>query len=143
MPRAWAATITLATDFQRGVQRLAAGPGHAVGQALSVQHLHYDVGRARRERAKVEDLDDAAMADTGRRARLVEEALDHLVGPGQLGVQHLDRHAAAERRVRRQVNRCHASLTETLNDLVVTDAQSDHRGFDYLESGKRAFFDRK
>ncbi len=46
--------------------------------------------------AEIENLDDAAMLDARRRARLAQEALHHVGVGGVLREQHLDRDATTE-----------------------------------------------
>ena len=78
------------------------------------------------QRAEVEDLDDAGVADRGRRARLVEEALRELGVVGQARAQDLDRGAPPDPRVLGEVDDAHAAFTDELGDPVVAEGLADH-----------------
>jgi hypothetical protein len=105
-----------------------AEPGAPRGEGFAVEEFHHEVAAAARQVAEVEDLDDAGMADRGGRARFVEEPRDGVAVIRQLRQQHLDRCAAAEQRVFREVHRAHAALADPRCDLVVADAGAQHSG---------------
>ena len=72
-------------------------------QRLAFEELHHDVRDVAVDHADVDDLDDVRVVDGGGGARLVDEARDQAGALEVLALQQLDRHAAPQHRVLRQV----------------------------------------
>ena len=97
----------------------------AVVQGLAGQELHDEVGLPVGGLAEVHDLDDVLVSDGVDRARLVEEAGDHLGIARQRQVQELDRDLASDHRMLGLVHHPHPALTQLPGDPVVPDRRPD------------------
>jgi len=95
-------------------------------QALALEQLHHQVGRAVLAHPGVEDLDDVGVADGVRRARLVEQPAEHLLVGHVLTVEHLHRHPTTDARVLGQVHGAHSPLPQERQDAVVPELLADH-----------------
>ena len=96
-------------------------------QGLAVEQLHHEIRTAIDAVAEVVDLDDAGVADRGRRLGLVEEALDEDVVARQLGAQQLDRGGPIEELVLGAIDRAHAAARELRCDPIITQHFADQR----------------
>ncbi len=109
-------------DAQRFLDRQAA-PDHPRRERFALQVLH-DEQRAVAVPRKLEERADAGVAERGERPRLtLEPSLRIRVAEGA-GRQDLDRHGAADARVRRLVHLSHAARTDGLDDLVSVETSS-------------------
>ena len=86
-------------------------------QRAAVEVLHRDVVRPLRLAAVV-DRDDVRLREPGRVLRLAAEALDELLVGGVAVVEDLDRDAAAELLILREVDVRHPTRAELADDLV-------------------------
>ena len=94
-----------------------------LGQRLAVEELEHHVRRAAVLADFVDD-DDVVVLAAGRRARLDEEALGQL---GLVRLQELDRDAAAEPEIAREVDGPHPALADHLDHLVLVDPHARMR----------------
>ena len=74
---------------------------------------------------EIEHVDDALVTDQVDRARLGEEPLDRVAALAALARQHLDRDAAADRRVHALVDAAHAADAEQARDPVRADRRAE------------------
>ena len=79
-----------------------------VAQGDPGQVFHDEVGRVA-VLPLVEDVDDVGVREASRRARLLDEALLELAVVGEVAVHDLDRDAALEAQVGREVDGRHAA----------------------------------
>jgi hypothetical protein len=124
--------LSCARDLQREVERRAQrqlpDAPEPRREALALEVLHDDVGRAVRQRPVVVRLDDVRVPDGVRRARLLKEAA-HDLGVGRvLRVQHLDGRLAPEARMLREIHDAHPALAELRRDSVVPDGRAEQGG---------------
>jgi len=97
------------------------------GERLALDVLHHDERPAVGQLRHVDDADDALVADQIDRAPLGEEPLEQLGVPRALIRQDLDRHAAADRRLHREVDAAHAALAEQARQPVTADLGAEQR----------------
>ena len=97
----------------------------AVAEREAFEQLHDDEAVAVGRLPEVLHVDDVLVADLRDRARLVEEARDHLLVPGQLGMDDLERDAFADDRVVREEHVAHRAGADLLQHLVVADGGAD------------------
>ena len=97
-------------------------------QRLAVQELHHDVRDFLFDHADVDHLDHVRVMNGGRGARLVHEARDQAGALQILALEQLDRHAAPQYRVLRQVDDAHRTVAYELSELVIVNFLADHRG---------------
>src|SRR6185436_13729628 len=88
--------------------------------------------------AGVDHPDEVRMRELRDGARLAAEALELVLVVGDLAVQHLDRHVAAERLVDREVDGRHAAAAELrLQPVAAGEHRSDHRAAQLIGTGAR------
>ncbi len=97
-------------------------PRHArardlVVQIVALQQLHREE-HVFAGRAEIADVDHVLVADTRRRFRLLDEAIDEVRLARELAVQDLERDLLLENVVRREVDRAHAAFAELFLDRV-------------------------
>jgi hypothetical protein len=97
-------------------------------ERLALEVLHHDVWRAVLEHAQVVDIDDVGVADGVGRARLGDEAADHLGIGGIARRQHLDRGVASDARMHRQIDLSHPPFSDEALDPIVAYARPYHPG---------------
>ena len=76
---------------------------------------------------QIEHVDDALVADQVDRLRLGEEPLDEIAAIAALARQHLDRDAAADRRVHALVDAAHAADAEQARDAIRADRRAEQQ----------------
>ena len=122
------AAISADRDLVDDRRRLAdverPGAAQARAQRLAFEQIHQVVVAAVGQRAEVEDVDDVRMADLVDRARLGHEPLDRRGLVRELGLQHLDRRALADQRMRRRVDDAHAAGAEHVLDDIAADVRA-------------------
>jgi hypothetical protein len=106
-------------DLDRAPRRHRAG-GEEAGQRLAVEQLQHHVRRAL-ELVDLVDDDDVLVRAARRGPRLDQKAGREL---RRVGVEHLERHLAAELEVARNHHPGHAAAAELADDLVVVDARA-------------------
>ncbi len=97
----------------------------AKGDALQV--LHDEVGEAR-VLSLVEDVDHVGVREPGGAPRLLDEAVPEGLVVREMGVHDLDRDAALEAQIGREVDRGHAAAGDARADLIApVDEAADQR----------------
>ena len=91
----------------------------------AVEILHDDVRPAVGQHREIEHVDDALVADQVDRLRLGEEPLDEIAAIAALARQHLDRDAAADRRMHALVDAAHAADAEQPRDAIRADRRAE------------------
>src|SRR5690606_17470602 len=101
----------------------------AFAQGLALEELHHHVAIAVGQVAEIQHLHDVLGSDAPRCLRLALEALHRVLRPSDLGVQHLDGHAAVDPRVLAFVHGAHPSFAEETDDpvLLVDDVVRSQR----------------
>src|SRR5204862_5411707 len=100
----------------------------AIRERPALDVLHDDVGTVL-VHADVEHLDDIRVIEPGGEASLAREALAHLVIPGEVVGEQLDRDLAVELEVAGAIDRGHPSVAEPVLELVaVTSEPALHPG---------------
>ena len=94
-------------------------PAEHLGQRLTLQVLHHDVGRAAAEDARVVDVHDTGVADGVRGPGLGDEPADDLRVGRVARRQHLDRRAPADATMDREVHLSHPPFSDEALDFVV------------------------
>ena len=117
-------------DLPRARHCLVEGQGaevsQAIAQALALEQLHHEIDDAVVGVAEVGDVDDVGVADLVDGLGLLEEARHQARIGAQVRAQHLDGHPLADHRMLGEVDGTHATFAENADDLVVTDAATDH-----------------
>ncbi len=116
----------LADDRRRLRPRQPPGPRQAAEQRFAADELHDDEPAVVMARAAV-DAGDAGMIELGQGDGLGAEAIDRALPPGQLRLQHLQRHVAIEHLVEGAIHLAHAALTELLDQPVGAERLANHR----------------
>ncbi len=86
-------------DLERLLHREPAARREVAPQAGAVEQLLHDVVRPVAPLPDLEHVDDVGVVDARRRARLAAEAVHHVRSPGDVRVQHLERHVPPDQRV--------------------------------------------
>ncbi len=105
-------------DLEQHVDRLARRdrPLGSRTERLAVQPLHHDVRPAIRQRADVENIDDAGVLDRVDHARLEQHPLGVDALPEQAAMQDLERRALADLGVNDRIYRPHPAPAEQVLD---------------------------
>ncbi len=99
---------------------------HVIFERGAVEQLHDQIGAAVPQLAEIVDVDDVRMAHHVDGARLLNEALDHLLRGGKTLMQHLHRRGSPEQTVTSPVDRAaSAPRDHTLDDILAR--QRSHR----------------
>ena len=116
-----------ATHQQRRLG-LRGGAAHldAVRERLALEEFHHQERVPRGHVAEVEHLHDAGVLDGGGRLRLVEEPVDDLAVPRQLGVQDLHGGDPADQRVLGPIDRAHPTDGDLVGDPVAANGRPEH-----------------
>ena len=96
-----------------------------VAERQALEQLHDDEAVTVGRLPEVLHVDDVLVADLRDRARLVEEARDHLLVRRQLGMDDLERDALADDRMLREEHVAHRAGADLLQHLVVADGGAD------------------
>src|SRR5262249_5956866 len=97
----------------------------APAEVRARQILHDQVGAAVGEVARIEDLDETAVAKLRRRPRLVEEPADQLRVVRELGEQNLEGRPPPQHRVVREVDDAHPPLPDPAQYPIISDDAAD------------------
>ena len=101
-------------DVPRDVDRShVALPSQPLIEALALEQLHHEIGRAVLGLAHVVDVDDGGMPDLSARARLEEKPVERVLVLAQLGEQELHGEVAVGKLVASRPHRSHAPSAKT------------------------------